>query len=213
MKIAVIGASGFVGEKIVLEALQRKHFVEAIFRRNPITKQENLNLHKLTIFDEDIFEKTIAGVDLVISAYNPGYYHVDQKNRYVDAYKVIFKLCKKLKKRIIVVIGATSLIQYDGELVKNGLVYPKPWIKALEGPDLVYDLYKDDKSVDITFVSPPVELIDGLRTTKYGYGNDHLIYDKNYESRVSVQDLAHAIIDEAENPKYQGKRFTIAYQE
>ncbi len=213
MKIAIIGASGFVGEKIVDEALSRNHIVEAIFRRNPIVKRNNLTLHKMTIFDEEIFENVIKDVDLIISAYNPGYYHVDQKNRYMDAYKVIFSLCKKLNKRIIVVIGATSLIQYDGEFVKNGLVYPKPWLKALEGPDLVYDTYKDDKSLNVTFVSPAVELIDGVRTTHYAYGTNHLVYDKNFESRVSVQDLAHAILNEAENPKYTGSRFTIAYQE
>ncbi len=211
MRIAVIGASGFVGEKVVDEALLRGHTVDAIYRRNAIPERKNLIQHKITIFDKDAFEKIISEVDVVVSAYNPGYYHVAQKERYLDAYQVIFDAVKKFSKRIIVVIGASSLIQYDGELVRNGF-YPKPWLNALRGPDAVYDTYKDDKSIDKTFVSPAAELIDGIKTKTYGYGKDHLVYDSNYESRISVQDLADAILNEIENPKYKGLRFTIAYQ-
>src|SRR5690606_30802049 len=133
MRIAVIGASGFVGEKIVDEALLRGHTVDAIYRRNAIKERPNLFQHKLTIFEKENFEKILSAADYVISAYNPGYYHVAQKERYLDGYDVIFEVVKKLSKKIIVVIGATSLIQYDGELVRQGF-FPKPWLKALEGP-------------------------------------------------------------------------------
>lgn len=50
MKIAVIGASGFIGENIVNEALSKGHEVVGIFRRNSIPAQNNLTLKKLTIF-------------------------------------------------------------------------------------------------------------------------------------------------------------------
>src|SRR5690554_6700755 len=190
MKIAVIGASGFIGENVVNEALSKGHEVIGIFRRNPISKQDNLTLKKLTIFDEDDFEAAIKDCDVIVSAYNPGYYHVDQAKRYVEGYDVIFNMVKKLKKHIVTVIGATTLIQYDGELVKNGLVYPRPWIKALEGTDLVFDKYKNDSALKISFVSPAAEVFDGPLTKNYGYGKDYLIYDKLERSRISVKDLA-----------------------
>ncbi|HLS99925.1 MAG TPA: NAD(P)H-binding protein [Acholeplasma sp.] len=210
MRIAVIGASGFIGEKIVDEALLRGHTVDAIYRRNAIKERPNLFQHKLTIFEKENFEKILSAADYVISAYNPGYYHVAQKERYLDGYDVIFEVVKKLSKKIIVVIGATSLIQYDGELVRQGF-FPKPWLKALEGPDAVYEKYKNDNSFQKTFISPAAELIDGNRTGKFKYGKDYLLYDDNFESRISVQDLAYAILDEVENSKYLGTRFTIAY--
>ncbi|WP_025724865.1 NAD(P)-dependent oxidoreductase [Acholeplasma granularum] len=212
MKIAVIGASGFVGENIVNVALSRGHEVIGIFRRNKIKDQNNLKLHKLTIFDEEIFENTIKDADVIISAYNPGYYHVAQAQRFVDGYDVMFKIAKKLNKHIIAVIGSTTLIQYDGELVKNGLVYPKPWIAALAGTDMVYDKYKNEHSIKISFISPAAEVFDGDLTKEFSYGKDHLLYDKLERSRISVQDLAYAIVLEAENPKYINSRFTIAYQ-
>ncbi len=210
MKIAIIGASGFIGEHLVNEALERGHLVHAIYRRNPIKERNNLIQHKMTIFDEDIFEPIIKEIDVILSAYNPGYYHVAQKERYQDAYDLIFKLAKKHHKRVIVVIGATSLYQPDGQLVRDGF-YPAMWKFALLGPDAVYEKYKNDLSFERTFVSPAAELIDGEKTSHYTYGNDQLIMNDKGESRVSVGDLAEAILKEAENPKYIGKRFTIGY--
>jgi len=212
MKIAVIGASGFIGENVVNEALSKGHEVVGIFRRNPISKQKNLTLEKLTIFDEDKFEKAIKDCDVIVSAYNPGYYHVEQAKRYLDGYEVIFNIAKKLNKHVVVVIGSTTLIQYDGELVKDSLVFPKPWIKALEGTDLVYEKYKDDRDLKVSFISPAAEVFDGPSTKNYSYGKDHLLYDALERSRISVEDLAHAIVLECENPKYINSRFTIAYQ-
>lgn len=212
MKIAVIGASGFVGENIVKEALSKGHEVIGIFRRNPIKPQKNLTLKQLTIFDEAVFEDSIKDCDVIVSAYNPGYYHVAQAARFMDGYEVIFKMAKKLNKHVIAVIGATTLIQYDGELVKDALGFPKPWIKALEGTDNVYEKFKDDKTLKVSFVSPAAELFDGVLTKKYSYGKNHLLYDSLERSRISVQDLAHAVILECESPKYLNTRFTIAYQ-
>lgn len=210
MKIAIIGASGFIGSNLVDEALSRGHEVLAIYRRNAIKERPNLKQFKMTIFDEDAFLNVIKDADVILSAYNPGYYHVAQKERYLDAYEVIFRLVKQLKKRIIVVIGATSLYQKDGQLVSNGF-YPAMWKYALLGPDAVYDKYKDDQSFQKTFVSPAAELIDHVKTKSYIYDTDTLIENDKGESRVSVQDLADAILNEAENPKYIGKRFTIGY--
>ncbi len=210
MKIAIIGASGFIGQHLVDEALARGHVVHAIYRRNPITKIENLIQYKMTIFDENNFESILKDVDVVLSVYNPGYYHVAQKERYLDAYDLIFRLTKKLSKRVIAVIGATSLYQPDSQIVRDGF-YPAMWKHALLGPDAVYEKYKDDLSFTRTFVSPAAELIDNKKTSQYAYGNDQLIVDDKGESRVSVQDLSEAILKEAENPKYIGKRFTIGY--
>lgn len=210
MKIAIIGASGFIGSNLVDEALSRGHEVFAIYRRNAIKDRPNLTQFKMTIFDEETFENVIKGADVILSTYNPGYYHVAQKERYLDAYEVIFRLVKKLNKRIIVVIGATSLYQKDGQLVSSGF-YPAMWKYALQGPDLVYEKYKDDQSIQKTFVSPSAELIDYVKTKNYVYDTNTLIENDKGESRVSVQDLADAILNETESPKYQGKRFTIGY--
>lgn len=211
MKIAIIGISGFIGQSIGDEALKRGHDVVGIFRRNqPDLTSDKLTFKKMTIFDEGIFEKAVKDVDVIISAYNPGYYHVAQANRYLDAYDVIVSMAKKLKKRLIIMSGATSLLLPDGTLVKDGF-YPAAWKYALEGPDQVYLKYKDDFSFDWTFVSPASEVIDTVKTGDYTLGSDYLILNDADVSRISVQDLADAVLNEVENPQFIQKRFTLGY--
>ena len=73
MKVALIGASGFVGSKVLAEALQRGHQVTAIVR-NPEKIQSDKNL---TTKKADVLQcrragaKLLAGHDVIISAFNP----------------------------------------------------------------------------------------------------------------------------------------------
>jgi putative NADH-flavin reductase len=71
MKIALIGATGFVGSAILKEALDRGHEVTAI-ARNPekINVQNNLTIVKGDVMDSDNLAKVLKGNDVVVSAYN-----------------------------------------------------------------------------------------------------------------------------------------------
>jgi uncharacterized protein len=73
MKIALIGATGFVGSAILKEALDRGHEVTAIVR-NPdtLTPHEKLRPMKGDVYNEDEVVRLVAGHDAVISAFNPG---------------------------------------------------------------------------------------------------------------------------------------------
>ena len=51
----------------------------------------------------------------------------------------------------------------------------------------------------------------GERTAKFRIGGDQPVFDAKGESHISVEDLAVAIVDEAEAPKHTGKRFTVGY--
>ena len=51
----------------------------------------------------------------------------------------------------------------------------------------------------------------GERTGKFRLGTDQLLRDANGESRISVQDYALAMIDEAETPHHIRRRFTVGY--
>ena len=72
MKIALIGASGFVGSKILAEALQRGHQVTAIVR-NPekIDAAEKSHGKKGRRPSIDELARILAGHDVVISSFNP----------------------------------------------------------------------------------------------------------------------------------------------
>ena len=57
----------------------------------------------------------------------------------------------------------------------------------------------------------PVQLQPGERTGHYRLGGDELLVDAEGTSLISMEDLAVALLDEAENPQHQRTRFTVAY--
>ena len=60
-------------------------------------------------------------------------------------------------------------------------------------------------------MSPAAHIAPGERTGKFRLGGDEPVLDAKGESHVSVEDLAVAILDEAEKPKHTGRRFTLGY--
>ncbi|WP_164731233.1 NAD(P)-dependent oxidoreductase [Entomomonas moraniae] len=72
MKIALIGATGFVGSYILKEAILRGHKVLAI-TRNPdkILMAPSVAVQKLDINDSETLVKTIIDCDIVIHAFAP----------------------------------------------------------------------------------------------------------------------------------------------
>ena len=73
MKIALIGATGFVGSAILKEALDRGHEVTAIVRHpEKLPTHAKLNPQKGDIYNGDEVALLVAGHDAVISAFNRG---------------------------------------------------------------------------------------------------------------------------------------------
>lgn len=74
MKVALLGATGFVGSALLSEALNRGHQVTAIVRHpDKLAKRSGLTAVRCDIDDSDALASAIAGNDAVISAFNPGW--------------------------------------------------------------------------------------------------------------------------------------------
>lgn len=73
--ILLIGASGFVGSAILKEALERGHSVTALIRdpAKLTIRHPNLNAVSGNASSADEITCTAKGMDVVISAYNPGW--------------------------------------------------------------------------------------------------------------------------------------------
>ncbi|MFB5676258.1 NAD(P)-dependent oxidoreductase [Paenibacillus terreus] len=72
MKIAVIGATGGTGRKVMKRALELGHEVVAVARRpEVITPAERLSTRQGDVFDASSIAKAIAGTDVVISCIGP----------------------------------------------------------------------------------------------------------------------------------------------
>ena len=89
--------------------------------------------------------------------------------------------------------------------------FPKEWKQGSLAARDVFKAIQNESYLEWTFVSPAVQLIQGERTGSFRYGDNEVLYDDNGESKISVQDLAVAVLDELEKPVYVRKRFTVAY--
>lgn len=216
MKVALIGASGFVGSAILKELLQRGHQVTAIVR-NP----ERISIaEKLTVVPADALNETeltnaIAGHDAVISAYNPGWSNPNLYEEFLSGSQVIQSAVKSSGiKRLIVVGGAGSLFIAPKQQIVDTEGFPEEWkAGALAARDYL-TLIKKETALDWTFLSPAVEMHQGTsgeRKGVYRTGLENPVFDTNDRSKISVEDTALAVVDELEQPRHIRQRFTVAY--
>lgn len=207
LNIAVIGASGRIGSRLVREALSRGHEVTAIVRDSK--KVENLG--QIAVIEKDVFELTneLQAFDVVISAYGtkPGEEHL-----HIDANKKLIELAHKAPNtRLLVVGGAGSLFVDDqGTRVLETPGFPDIYLPTATNQGKALLLYLEEDGIDWTFISPAAEIEPGERTGKYQSGKDHLLVNKEGRSYISMEDYAVALLDEIEQPKHRKERFTVA---
>ncbi|HXW63238.1 MAG TPA: NAD(P)-dependent oxidoreductase [Candidatus Acidoferrales bacterium] len=218
MKIALIGASGFVGSRILSEALRRGHQVTAIIRRpQRIVPHRNLTVIQADVLRSDQLARILAGHDVVISSYNParGVPGPDVFHRHVRGHRSIISAVKKSGvKRFLAVGGAASLKTPAGIEFLDSPEFPsvfEPFRPGIRGTRELYYLLRKEPGLDWVFLSPSVMIGPGRRTSAYRLGKDHVLYDEKGQSHISLEDYAVAMINEAEHPKHHRERFTVGY--
>jgi uncharacterized protein len=213
MKIALIGATGYVGGFILKEALSRGHEITAIARhREKLPEDKKVKGLIADILIEKDISKHLSGNDAVISAYNPGWKNPYIFEESIKGTKVIINSTKEAGvKRLLIVGGAGSLEIRPGVQLVDTPDFPKEFKDGALGAREALNMLKSENVLDWTFISPSMMLEPGTRTGKYRIGTDALLVNDKGESRISTQDLAAAILDEIENPKFIKKRFTVGY--
>ncbi len=213
MKIALIGATGFVGSHLLSEALDRKHKVTAIVRhpeRLPV--RAGLIAKKGDVLDVDGLAGLLAGHDAVISAFSAGNAIPDPFQGMVDGANAIIAATKKAGvRRLLVVGGAGSLEIAPGQQVIDQPGFPEEWKAGALGTREFLYLLRKEPDLEWTFLSPAQMFEPGERTGKFRLGGDQVLVDEEGQCRISPQDYAVAMIDEAENPGHIRQRFCVAY--
>jgi len=213
MKIALIGATGFVGSTILKEALDRGHEVTAIVRHpEKLATHPKLHAEKGDVYNENEVARLVAGHDAVISAFNPGWTNPDIYDLQVKGTKTIIAGVKKAGiKRLLFVGGAGSLEVKPGVQSVDLPEFPKDWKPGALATREALNLLRQEPGLEWSFLSPSADLSPGQRTGKFRLGKDQLLKDANGQSRISTQDYAVAMIDEVEEPRHIRQRFTVGY--
>jgi putative NADH-flavin reductase len=112
MKVALIGATGFVGSQLLDEALNRGHRVTAVVRRTErLPVHPNLTPKQADVLDTEGLAGVLVGHDAVIASFNPDRTQPgDVYERMVAGARSIIAATKAAGvKRLLVVGGAGSL--------------------------------------------------------------------------------------------------------
>lgn len=227
MHIGVFGATGVIGSRVVAEAVARGHRVSAFTRDASRAGEDTgaVQWHVADVLDPKSVDAAIEGVDVVVSAINAASdFHeavdnADVLPRAADA--LLAALEHHLATRLIVVGGAGSLEVAPGlqfcdmegmaDNLPNSLGAPREYIKVILAHRDALNRYRTSNR-NWTYVSPSSALVlPGERTGRFRIGGNQLLVMADGRSNISAEDLAMAIIDEAEVPQHIQRRFTVGY--
>jgi putative NADH-flavin reductase len=202
MRVALIGASGRVGSRILRELVSRGHQVTGI-ARNP----ENIEAHvgvsarRGDLLRPEHLATELKGHDAVVSSV-----------LFTQSDPALLLRAVRLSgvKRYLVVGGAGSLEVSPGIRLIDTPDFPPAYLPEAGGGAAFLDMLRTVDDVDWTFLSPSYLFLPGERTGVFRIGKDQLLSNESGSS-ISFEDYAVALVDELENPKNIRSRFTVGY--
>lgn len=216
MNLAVIGATGYVGDAVVRELAARGHNITA-FARNPakVLAAANVRAVAADVTAAD-FAAQLTGFDAVVSAFNPGWTNPHIARDFRAGYAAILAAAKAAQVPYLLAVGgAGSLYVAPSVQLIDTPEFPQ---EIIDGANAARELLRDLQARDDlnwSLISPPARLgaeagFSEERTGKYRLGQDDLLMDGDAPAGISVADLAVAIADDVEQKAHLRQRFTVA---
>ena len=200
--IALIGASGSAGSRILRELTDRGHRVTAIARHpERIAELPGVIAVKGDAQDLQGLTSALRGHDAVVSAVN---FTSSEPHTLIEAVRA------SGVKRYLVVGGAGSLEIAPGQRVIDLHDFPEAYKAEASGGAAFLEQLRQVTELEWTFLSPSAEFVPGERTGQFRVGKDALLSNAQ-GSRISFEDYAVALVDEIEHPAHVRQRFTVGY--
>ncbi|WP_234434733.1 MULTISPECIES: NAD(P)-dependent oxidoreductase [Streptomyces] len=233
MHIGVIGATGTIGSRVVTEALDRGHRVTAFSRDASAIddKRENLTWASIDVLDPASIAAGLPGLDVLISGFQPGNGARDIMDTiersiadptvYATAARALLKALESRPRTRLIVIGGAGSLEVEPGVVRadhdellhrslDELGLPRAYAAAVRGHRDALNVLRTSNRL-WTYFSPAEQIAPGERTGRFRIGGDQPVLDADGLSRISAEDAAVALVDEAELPRFVQRRFTIGY--
>ena len=235
MNIGIIDATGNIGRRILAEAVTRGHHVTAftrdLIRVTKAERSDRVIWKEVNVLDSNSLEPAIAGLDMLISTYQPGnasrdfndtvQRSISDPTAFVTAAKALLQALEKYPAMRLIVLGGAGSLEVKPGLQRvdsiddlcaslKQLGLPEDYALAVRGHRDALNTYRLSDRL-WTYLSPAEQIYPGKRTGRFRIGGNQPIVDVDGQSRISYEDCAVAILDEAELPRQVQRRFTIGY--
>ncbi|USD36331.1 MULTISPECIES: NAD(P)-dependent oxidoreductase [Ferrimonas] len=212
MKLFIIGATGFVGHALVNEAVAQGHEVTALVRQTgKLPSHTGLTEIIGDVLDVHSTAAAMAGHDEILSAFNAGWSNPNLYQDFITGSDAIIEAAKLSGVRLQMVGGAGSLFVAPGVQLVDTDGFPQEYLQGARAARDVLTQLQQRTDLSWSYVSPPALLAPGQRTGSFRVGGDSLLMDGDTPANVSVEDLALAVVNEAEQRQHSGRRYTIGY--
>lgn len=201
-RIALIGATGNVGARLLAELVSRGHHVTAIARHpDKVPAQAGVTAVRADANDSAGLAAALKGHDAVVSAV-----------RFLDSDpdKLLAAVRGAGVKRYLVVGGAASLFVAPGKRLLDQPEFPDAYKAEATRGAAFLDALQGVNDIDWTFLSPSAMFVPGERTGHFRTAQDELLVGAT-GSTISYEDYAIAMVDEIEQPAHVRQRFTVGY--
>jgi putative NADH-flavin reductase len=212
-RIKVLGGTGFGGDAVVREAVRRGHTVTSYSRRAPNEPVDGATYVTGSVLDPALLAQTVEDADVVFETLSPRGDRAGQVEGVVDE---LVRLADAAGVRLGVLGGVSSVLVEEGgpRLFDVSDIQDEVRPEIETGLHLLEALQQAPESLDWFYVSPAQEFGSWLPqhvTGEYRVSDDVLLKDENGTSEISAADLALAVLDEIEQPRYHRRRLHVAH--
>lgn len=205
MRLTVFGATGFVGRKIVEEALLRGHSVRA-FSRNIAHGNghgEQYEIYPGNALDYRSVKGAVKDVHAVVSAL--GQRSGGKVDLMSSAMKNIIRAMEEAGVSRIIAVGGAGILQAEEQvLVRDQRNFP-PFLQEVSADHLRVFHLLQKSALNWTIVCPPF-IQQGEKTGRYQVRKD---YPPRGKPQILSGDLADFIVEELEHPRFPRARVGI----
>lgn len=211
--IAVFGAAGSVGRRVVAEASRRGHRVTGVVRHTGRAGAlpENVIPAFAEAGDAGAIRDILRRQDIAVMALRPPEGH---EAELVTHTRIMLQAMGEAGVPAVIVGGAASLRFPDKPewtvLSRPGFL-PDAVRPIAEACHAQRELILHRADALCSHICPPASLHPGQRTGRYRLGADMLVTGGAGDAAISIEDFAVAIMDEAERRAHAGGSFTVGW--
>ena len=211
MKVAIIGATGWIGGHVLREALERGHEVTAVLRDASRAEALGAGVECAVAdaTDHEALTHALQDHDAVVTAYRAP---PDQPGQLVTVANALLGAAKDAGVRRLVWVGSSAALKLPGSDtdVVDLPQFPEEWRPAgYAHRDSLRTIRSDADGLAWTYICMPRTIEDGERSGNYRVAGEELPFDAQGNSRISVEDFAVAIVDTLDDPDRAGKQISV----